>query len=197
MDGHCVNCDSELARNGTCISFKCCKTCAEIDRNMVANAYNDQKLRLLWIEEDKHMRAAHGKVSLKSHAGNGKHNGCFAFTLTSSPTDGLSVDDLLIAVEKLMTQKSCPVKRYAWYLEYKENNTHPHIHGLYETESGGRIEAKIFKRVWKVWDEKYALGRGHRGGYHCPVNSLTDYGTYIAKDSGPHRSKGFVSEDFI
>lgn len=193
-----MKCDSELARNGTCISFQCCKTCCEIDRAMVANAYNDQKLRLLWIEEDKHMRAEHGRVSLKkSHSGNGKHNGCFAFTLTSSPTDGLSVDDLLIAVEKLMNQKSSPVKRYAWYLEYKENNTHPHIHGIYETESGGRIEAKIFKRCWKVWDEKYALGQGHRGGYHRPVNNLGDYGTYIAKDSGPHRSKGFVSEDFI
>ncbi len=175
-----------------------CENCKCIDRDMVANAFNDKKMAELWNRMKSHWRADHGwKDVKKSHTGNGKHNGCFAFTLTSSPTDGLSVDDLLIAVEKLMTQKSCPVKRYAWYLEYKENNTHPHIHGIYETESGGRIEAKIFKRCWKVWDEKYALGQGHRGGYHRPVNNLGDYGTYIAKDSGPHRSKGFVSEDFI
>jgi len=114
--------------------------------------------------------------------GNGKHCGEWAFTLTMAPDDGLTEDDMTTAVMKIMSQQSCPVKKYAWYLEHKEDERHPHIHGIYETESGGRIEAKHFKRAWTVWNEKKKLGAGFRGGYHRPVITTDEYLGYISKD---------------
>lgn len=120
----------------------------------------------------------------KSHKGNGAHIGAFAFTLTKSPKDALTEEDLIKAVRKVMSQQSNPVKRYAWYLEYKEGKDHPHIHGLYETVTGGRIENKHWKRAWDIWDPKTLLGRGHRGGYHRPCTHEEGYETYISKDGG-------------
>lgn len=125
----------------------------------------------------------------KKHTGNGTYSGPFAFTLTKSPTDNLTVGDMLKAVDKIMTQKSCPVAQYAWYLEYKGVDAdglpaHPHIHGMYETESQGRIEAKHFKRAWPIWKESVKLGKGHRGGYHEPIKAEDDYANYIKKDGG-------------
>jgi len=122
-------------------------------------------------------------------SGNGAPSGAFAFTLTMSPKDALSVGDMLTAVRKVMRQKSCPLKRYAWYYEEKgrdENGDplHPHIHGIYETESGGRIEAKHWKRAWSIWDEKKPMGKGFRGGYHRPVRSDEKYEDYMSKDGG-------------
>lgn len=119
--------------------------------------------------------------------GNGKYLGKWAFTLTCSPSDGLTKDDLLKAVNKIMNQRSQQVKSYAWYFEHKGidddgNYQHPHIHGMYELDSGGRIEAKHWKRAWPIWDEKKRLGQGFRGGYHRPVRSDEDYSDYIAKD---------------
>lgn len=130
----------------------------------------------------------------KQRVGNGKPSGLFAFTLTKSPKDPLSIGDMLVAVRKIMSQKSCKVIRYAWYYEDKgrdENGDaiHPHIHGLYETETGGRIEAKHFKRAWSVWDEKKPLGAGFQGGYHRPVRSEEGYGDYIKKDG--HMGESF------
>lgn len=130
----------------------------------------------------------------KKHKGNGTYSGPFAFTLTKSPKDDLTVADMLSAVEKVMTQKSCPVTQYAWYLEYKGVDedglpNHPHIHGMYETESQGRIEAKHFKRAWPIWKESVELGRGHRGGYHAPVRAEEGYKDYIAKDGGIGKCK--------
>lgn len=125
-----------------------------------------------------------------THEGNGKHNGLFAFTLTFSPTDGKNQYDLLNAVDKLMTQKTCPVKKYMWYLETKENGSHPHVHGVYQTESGGQIHTKVFKRYWSIWDPKSRLGAGFRGGYHKPVDSAVAYKEYIEKDGGTHKSAG-------
>lgn len=121
-----------------------------------------------------------------THQGNGAHRGAFAFTLTKSPDDQLTEFDMIKSVRKVMSQKSCPVSRYAWYLEYGDNETktHPHIHGLYETETQGRIEAKHWKRAWPIWDEKTKLGRGFRGGYHRPVRSEEGYKDYIKKDAG-------------
>ena len=99
----------------------------------------------------------------RAHSGNGKHNGLWAFTLTKSPKDTETVGDMLAAVRKVMQQKSCPVVEYAWYYEDKgrdENGDpiHPHIHGLYETETGGRIERKHWKRAWPLWDENKPMG---------------------------------------
>jgi len=127
----------------------------------------------------------------KTHKGNGAPTGAFAFTLTKSPTDNLTEDDMVKAVKKIMSQKSCLVKKYAWYLEHKEGGKHPHIHGMYETESGGRIECKHFARAWPIWgeaeakrDPKLRFGSGFRGGYHRPVRSDEAYSAYIAKDGG-------------
>lgn len=123
----------------------------------------------------------------KPKKGNGTHSGIWAFTLTMSPEDALGKPELLRAVRKIMAQKSCPTIRYAWHYEDKGVDSsgrpiHPHIHGLYETASGGRIEAKHFKRAWKIWDESLRMGSGFRGGYHRPVRSDESYSAYIAKD---------------
>lgn len=143
-----------------------------------------------------HLRDHHGwEGSAKSlgihpkgeqRSGNGAPKGAFAFTLTKSPADDLTEQDMIDAVRKIMKQKSCPVRRYAWYLEYgdKENKTHPHIHGMYETESGGVIEKKHWTRAWKIWDPTTRLGAGFRGGYHRPVRSEENYSDYIKKDMG-------------
>lgn len=134
---------------------------------------------------EKHSKKEHFARS-SSHTGNGTFQGSFAFTLTKSPDDDLTEFDMIKAVRKVMNQKSCPVFKYAWYLEYgdKETKTHPHIHGLYETQTGGRIEQKHFKRAWPIWDEKVNLGKGHRGGYHRPCRSEEGYTDYIKKDAG-------------
>lgn len=123
----------------------------------------------------------------RSHVGNGTYSGPWAFTLTMSPSDALDKSDLIRAVRKVMSQKSIPAVRYAWHYEDEGLDTegrpiHPHIHGMYETATGGRIEAKHWKRAWKIWDETVRLGAGFRGGYHRPVRSNEGYSRYIAKD---------------
>lgn len=141
----------------------------------------------LWRRDEEHYVTEHGCIPWKkSHSGNGTYQGAFAFTLTKSPTDDLTEFDMIKAVRKIMSQKSCPVSRYAWYLEYGDNEekTHPHIHGLYETQTQGRIEAKHFKRAWPIWDEKHKLGHGFRGGYHRPIRTEEGYSDYIRKDAG-------------
>ena len=135
--------------------------------------------------------------STTTHVGNGAHKGLFAFTLTKSPKDPLSIGDMLAAVRKLMGQRSCPLKRYAWYYEDKGRDEfgeplHPHIHGIYETESGGRIEAKHFKRAWDIWNEKLPMGAGFRGGYHKPVYHEEEYKEYIKKDGRMGDVNGFT-----
>lgn len=123
------------------------------------------------------------------HTGNGTYSGPWAFTLTMSPKDAKTIGDMLIAVRKVMRQKSCPVVKYAWYYEDKGRDVngdaiHPHIHGMYETVSGGRIEAKHWKRAWDIWDEKKPIGTGFRGGYHRPVRNSEKYSDYMKKDGG-------------
>lgn len=132
-------------------------------------------------------------------AGNGAPSGAFAFTITKSPKDPYSVGDMLTAVRKLMSQKSNPVVKYAWYYEEKgrdENNDpiHPHIHGMYETSTGGRIETKHFKRAWPIWDPTKPLGAGFRGGYHRPVRSDEGYNNYISKDGMMNESFGLEDD---
>lgn len=160
----------------------CCQVCRVYDRALVGFGLDNQRFNAEWKNFMKHARTYHWPKS--SHSGNGAPKGAFAFTLDMSPADGLSVDDLVAAARKIMTQKSCPVKKYAWYLEYGDNDTkeHPHIHGMYETEKGGRIESKHFKRAWPIWDESQRLGRGHRGGYHDVVRNDEGYSKYIIED---------------
>lgn len=139
-----------------------------------------------WIKmANEHLSEFHVVVKTSTHSGNGTHIGPWAFTLTKSPADAKTEEDMIKAVKKLMKQRSCPVKKYAWYLEYGDPETkqHPHIHGMYETDTGGRIEAKHFKRAWDIWDPNTKLGQGHRGGYHRPVRAEEAYTDYI-KDYG-------------
>lgn len=137
----------------------------------------------------------HLKGHEKTHKGNGTHQGAWAFTFTKAPTDDLTVAQMIGAAQKVMRQKSCPVKKYAWYLEYKGVDdagipTHPHIHGMYETVSGGRIEAKHWMRAWPIWKESVPCGAGFRGGYHKAVADDTAYSDYIKKDGGIGETNG-------
>lgn len=125
----------------------------------------------------------------KTRKGNGVPSGAFAFTLTKSPKDPYSVGDMLTAVRKVMKQKSITVTRYAWYYEEKGRDVngdpiHPHIHGMYETATSGRIEKRHFKRAWPLWNEEAPIGAGFKGGYHRPVRSEESYSDYIKKDGG-------------
>jgi len=177
-------CDKQtgLSLDGYCLS--CCPKCKELDRNCVGVAMNDTALYKAMQVLIKHMHEYHGMAKHKSHTGNGAHQGAFAFTLTKSPDDDLSEEDMIAAVTKIMNQKSCPTKRFIWYIEYgePETKTHPHIHGMYETERGGRIEKKHWKRAWPIWGEgESKFGAGFRGGYHRPVRIEENYIDYVKK----------------
>lgn len=121
------------------------------------------------------------------HKGNGRPKGLWAGTLTMSPTDPYNEEDMVQAIRKLFKQATCPVEKYAWYVERTENDI-PHIHFIYRTPDGGRIHAKVFKRVWRLWNEDIKLGAGHKGGYHRLVSDEDAYLKYIAKDNGRHDS---------
>lgn len=123
----------------------------------------------------------------KHHTGNGAPKGTWAGTLTMAPTDPTNEAEMITAIQKIMSQRTCPVQKYAWYLEYTENAM-PHIHFIYQTPGGGRIHQKVFKRLWPIWDEATNVGRGHRGGYHRIVHDTEAYLTYIKKDGGVHAS---------
>lgn len=168
---------------------QCCKVCKDFDISMMTVSFDDRRFESKFKQWREHLDTYHKRLS-RSHAGNGTYKGPFAFTLTKSPTDDLTEEDMIKAVRKLMAQKSCPVKQYAWYLEYGdvENKTHPHIHGIYETETGGKIEKKHFKRAWPIWDPAVRCGAGFRGGYHREVMLNENYQSYIAKQSGTHDS---------
>lgn len=181
MEFPCPTCGSEKMsyfEDIPCVV--CCDECKRIDNDMLVEIQRGLRPSVALLT--KHLDKYHKRIS-KSHSGNGAPQGRFAFTITASPSDNLTKEDMVKAVRKLMAQKSCPVKYYAWYLEYgdMEEQTHPHIHGLYETDTGGRIEAKHFKRAWKIWDEKIRLGAGFRGGYHRPVRDNEAYSDYIKK----------------
>lgn len=172
-----------LDENGLCIN--CCSFSQEwatTSRFLTSGNAKPQEWKEHYARFLKHAEEHHGRAK-KLHEGNGRPIGAFAFTLTYSPDDGLTEADLIVAVRKVMNQRSCPVKRYAWYLEYGDPETkrHPHIHGLYETETGGVIENKYWKRAWDIWNPKMKIGKGHRGGYHRPVRDDEDYSNYIKK----------------
>jgi len=135
----------------------------------------------------------------KTHVGNGVYQGPFAFTITKSPKDPHTVNDMLEAVRKVMSQQTAPVIKYAWNLECKGYDEfgamlHPHIHGMYETATGGRIPNRQWHRAWDLWPESEKdvkkLGQGFRGGFHRPVESEEAYLEYIKKDGGIGESKG-------
>lgn len=151
------------------------------------------KLMELHEEWNDHRIEVHGHAdNREKKTANGKYNGPFAFTLTMSPDDGITVDEMLHAARAIMEQRSQPVRKYAWYLEYKDEETkkHPHIHGMYETVNGRRIEKKHWMRKWRIWDESSPLGMGFRGGYHRPVRFDEAYSDYIKKQGGIGDSHG-------
>lgn len=151
----------------------------------------NREVRTKWLRgcpTFKHLLNTNGRKS-----GNGKPKGIWAGTFTMAPTDQYNEDDMVKAVRKLFSQTTSPVKKYSWYLERTENDL-PHIHFCYQTPDGGRILAKVFKRVWPIWDENQAVGRGHRGGYHKICASTDDYLKYISKDNGRHDSNWPVDE---
>lgn len=135
---------------------------------------------------------AHKLTHQNLKVGNGVYQGAFAFTLTKSPKDPQTVEDMVKAVNKVMKQKTAPVKSYAWYYEDKGldaygNPLHPHIHGMYETVTGGRVPTRQWRRAWPLWDKEEGstkpLGQGFRGGYHRPTKFDEAYSTYIKKDA--------------
>jgi len=170
-----------------------CSHCEILWRNMLmldpSNYIQNTQCRALMKEYLHCLQTAHKPDDkLPHHVGNGKPTGIFAGTLTMAPTDATNENEMCNSIIKIMTQKTCPVKRYAWYKEYTDKQL-PHIHFIYETEAGGRIHAKVFKRYWKTWDEKIKQGNGHRGGYHKLVDSETAYTEYIEKDGLTHVNK--------
>lgn len=114
------------------------------------------------------------RAKLKNyHEINEKKNRKYAFTFnTNKPPEMYKSEegDMLHACFKLFNQSSVPIQDGACYLEYTEKGA-PHIHGWYKTEEGGRVFAKIFARVWSLWDEKKKCGKGFQGGYHAQMKS--------------------------
>lgn len=152
----------------------------------LAKATMDRDWDKLWNIGMKQWKQ-HCPMFKKHHEGNGKPKGMFAGTLTMSPNDPENEDTMVEAIKKIFKQETCPVKRYAWYVERTTNGL-PHIYFIYETVSSGRIHQKVFKRYWKTWDESVKQGQGFRGGYHKVVDSETAYVEYIEKDGGRHQS---------
>lgn len=181
-----------LACNGKC--WQHCNTGQSIIQAQLGlfNGYRprwqlDNEFDKLWDKHCDHAVEVHNMPDNRcKKTANGKYKGPFAFTLTMSPSDGMTEEQMMFACRKIMEQQSQPVKKFAWYLEYKDEDTksHPHIHGMYETETGRRIEKKHWQRQWKIWDETIPLGQGFRGGYHRPVRKDEAYSSYIAKQNG-------------
>jgi len=146
-----------------------------------------------WLREPGHYgKCMYGheteSIKPKHHTGNGKPKGIFSGTLTMSPCWPTNEEEMVVAIQKIMRQRTTPVKRYVWYLEYTDKDV-PHIHFIYETEKGGRITAQTFKRQWKWGDESTPCGSGHVGGYHRHCAKEDDYLEYIQKDKGRHDNK--------
>lgn len=174
--------------NPTEHDFLTCAECLRYDKlSAQLNAFSpdfERKHSLLWREYVNSCPATKHNQPNKTHKGNGTHKGIWAGTLTVSPKDDLNKEDMIVAIKKIMRQKSCPVKEYVWYLENTTAGL-PHVHFMYRTETGGRIERKHFKRLWHIWDEDTKCGAGHRGGYHRPCHSETEYLAYVKKDDSP------------
>jgi len=166
-----------------------CASCLELDRKLRLacndNGYDGiaKGLFATWRQE-------HGLTKKFSHKGNGKPRGLWVGTLTMAPTDPINEEIMITAMRKIFAQKTSPVQKYAWYLEYTANGL-PHIHFIYKTANGGRILQKVFNRIYPTWKEDEAVGNGHRGGYHALCHNDDAYLKYIAKDGGRHDQSGF------
>lgn len=100
---------------------------------------------------------------LYEHIGKSKHQ--FAFTFTTNLDTKLEIQkEMCESAYRLFSQKSNSVNFGEVYLEYTEAER-PHLHGWYQTDDGGRIFAKTFKRCWRYWGEKERKTQ-FPGGYH-------------------------------
>lgn len=110
----------------------------------------------------------------------------YAFTITMPP-DFKPKKPLTEITELILTHGRSSKPHYetpiswAYVLEHTSSGT-PHIHGVYKTPKGHRIEQKYFKRYWPLWDEKIKLGHGHQGGYHQKARHNECYAAYILKE---------------
>lgn len=123
----------------------------------------------------------------------------WAFTLTMPP-DYEPKKPIEEAARLIMTHglTSKPYERpvkWAFVKEHTEKGT-PHIHGVYKTSSGRRLEQKYFQRYWPLWDEKVKLGHGHKGGYHLKARHEECYAAYMEKEGEVVRG-GEDSPDLI
>lgn len=116
----------------------------------------------------------------------------YAFTLTMPPDyePKKPIDEVArLILENGITSKPYDrAAQWAYVVEHTESGT-PHIHGMYKTPSGRRIEQKYFKRYWPLWDEKIKLGHGFKGGYHQKARDEQCYDAYIQKEGCVHRNK--------
>lgn len=115
----------------------------------------------------------------------------FAFTFTTAEDTQLEVQkEMCEAAWKLINQNTTPVKKAEVYLEYTKEGR-PHLHGWYQTEQGGRIFTKTFKRVWPSWGETKRTHISFPGGYHQEMRSdrymgyASDEGRLICSKDGP------------
>jgi len=173
----------------TAHDFATCEHCIWYDlMSSQLNAFApdfDKNHKILWDQYKSRCPHLLSQQKNTTHKGNGTHKGIWAGTLTVAPTDDLTRDDMITSIKKIMRQRSCPVKEFVWYLENTTAGL-PHVHFMYRTESGGRIERKHFKRLWPIWNEDVKCGAGHRGGYHRPCHSETEYLAYVKKDDSPY-----------
>ena len=109
----------------------------------------------------------------------------YAFTLTMlpdyQPKKPMEEVAKLILEHGLVSKTKEKACEWACVMEHTEAGT-PHIHGVYKTPSGRRIEGKYFARYWPLWDEKIKLGHGHKGGYHARARHLESYKAYMQKE---------------
>lgn len=116
----------------------------------------------------------------------------YAFTLTMPP-DYVPKKPIEEAARLIMENgiTSKPYQRaikWAFVVEHTEQGT-PHVHGMYKTESGRRIEKKYFERYWPLWKEETKLGHGHKGGYHQKARDEQCYEAYMEKEGVICRNK--------
>lgn len=115
----------------------------------------------------------------------------YAFTLTMpldyTPKKPIQEVARLILTNGLTSKPYERAIKWAYVLEHTERGT-PHIHGVYKTSSGRRIEQKYFKRYWDLWDEKIKMGQGHKGGYHQKARDNDCYAAYMEKEGEVFRS---------
>jgi len=115
----------------------------------------------------------------------------YAFTLTMPPDHQPAIPLPEVAKKILeygLTNKPYEkATKWAYVLEHTEKGT-PHIHGVYQTESGRRLSSKYFKRYWPLWDEKVILGHGHKGGYHQKARHTESYAAYLEKEGAVIKS---------